>query len=681
MGEVYRARDTRLDRTVAVKVLSGPVSAAARERFEREARAVSSLNHPNICALYDVGRQDGIDFLVMEYLEGETLAARLSKGPLPVDQALGHAGEIARALDHAHRNGVTHRDLKPGNIMLTKSGVKVLDFGLAKIAHSTGPDDKTLDAGPLTAEGAILGTVQYMAPEQIESRKVDPRTDIFAFGAVLYEMLSGRKAFSGQSQASLIAAILEHEPPRLSQAQPLTPPLVEHLVVKCLAKDPEARWQSALDLEEALRWGALASRAEVAPDRRGRLYHRAATAALLAALAFLGIAYWRRAPPQQPVLRFAVYPPEKTSFPPLTIGGPSAISPDGRQLAFVAGARQLLWVRPLDSLEARPLAGTEGAEHPFWSPDGGSIGFFAMEKLKTIEASGGSLRSLCEARQGRGGAWSPHGVIVFGSFGAGGGLTQVPAAGGDPTSATTLGPSEVIHRWPQFLPDGRHFLFFAGTGRPETRGVFLGSLGSKSTRRVLTANTQALYAGSPAGSGYLLFVREGTLRAQPFDPKSLQTTAEPLIVAGAGPVAEIGGTGFAGFSASREGVLVYTSGFATPSQLTWFDRTGKPLGVIGDPGNYRQPRLSPDEEDPGGRALRSDHVGNRHLALGSHPRRCFALHLPPLQPHLVPGREPPGVRLQPDRHPSALPKTIQRRRPGGAASGVQPVKHRKRLVR
>ena len=460
MGEVYKAKDTRLERTVAIKVLPSHLSSneELRQRFDREAKTVSQLSHAHICALHDVGHQDGVDYLVMEFLEGEPLTDRLARGALPVEQLLRYSIEMADALDKAHRQGIVHRDLKPGNIMLTKSGVKLLDFGLAKVMTPAAPLSgltalpTVAGAANLTQAGTVLGTFQYMAPEQLEGKEADARSDIFAFGAVVYEMATGRKAFSGASQASLIAAILEHEPPPVSSVQPMTPPALDRVVKKCLAKDPEDRWQNAADLRSELKWiGEAGSQAgvpaRVVAKRKGR--ERVAwigfAAATVAAAAF-AYGYVRRAPAPPALIRSSLAMPEKVSLAML------AISPDGRRLAFSAfdaQGKSVLWVRPLDGEAAQLIAGSENALFPFWSPDSGSLAFFADKKLKRVDAAGGSVLSICDVEASPvGGSWGRAGDILFGQ--GGGPILRVAASGGKPATATRLDASihETSHRYP-----------------------------------------------------------------------------------------------------------------------------------------------------------------------------------------------------------------------------------------
>ena len=616
MGEVYRARDARLDRIVAVKVL--PDHAAARpdlrERFDREARTVASLNHAHICALYDIGHQDGTDYLVMEYLEGETLAERLKKGPLPLEQVLQYGIEIADALDKAHRKGITHRDLKPANIMLTKSGTKLLDFGLAKLKAS--PAASSLSQLPtandgLTAQGTILGTLQYMAPEQVESGEVDARTDIFAFGVVVYEMATGRKAFEGKSQASLIAKILETDPLPISSLQPMTPPALDRVVKKCLAKDPEKRWQAASDVCDELKWiadeapsRATTAAVPVASRRKNWLKTVLWAGAAVAACIIIGFAVWYLKPaparPDARAVRFFVSPPENWTFAELVSStvlstASLVVSPDGHRIAFVAKSadgRTLLWVRPLETIAAQALAGTEGAERTFWSPDGRSLGFFVGGKLKKIDVSGGPPITLCDAPDGVGGTWSRDGVIVFAPRTTSG-LQKVSASGGVPTTATTLGEGDLGDRRPFFFPDGRHFLYYAGRSGPTGGGpVYVSSLDSAERKLLINSDSvNVVY-----GQGHLLFLRETTLMAQPFDERQLIVTGEAF------PIAEkIQTTNtnppYGVFSASENGVLAYQTGpGAAGSQLTWFDRTGKQIGVLGDLRASSDLELSPDQK-------------------------------------------------------------------------------------
>jgi Tol biopolymer transport system component len=606
MGEVYRARDTRLDRTVAVKVLPAHLSSSveSRQRFEREAKTISQLSHPHICALYDVGNQDGVEFLVMEYLEGETLSDRLLKGPLEFEQVLRYGIEMADALDKAHRQGIVHRDLKPGNVMLTKSGVKLLDFGLAKaiapVGRSSGSSLTALptQAGSnLTQEGTILGTFQYMAPEQLEGKEADARTDIFAFGCVLYEMATGQKAFSGKSQASLISSIMGSQPPAVSAGAPMTPPAFDRVVRTCLAKDPEDRWQTAHDAMLEIKWvaeggSAAGLPAPVVAKRKGRekLAWVAVLLFFLSAVA-LTFAYLRRPASvgARPV-RLDVAAPPGTEF-----AGAAAVSRDGKQLAFTAlgsDGNVALWLRSLESVAARPLAETEGASQPFWSPDSRSLGFFAGGKLKTIDLSGGPVQTLSEVSgDPRGGTWNRDGTILF-SPSFQGPLFRISATGGDRTQATVLdaGRKEQTHRFPSFLRDGRHFLYYASGGSGEEPGeILVGSLDKIEPKRLLQASSFAVF-GEP---GYLLFARGKTVLAQAFDPDRIRLSGRPVAVADQ-VFSYQGISGLRVFSVSATGVLVYKSGSAQVSRLVWLDRGGRELGVIGVAGSCYAPRLSPD---------------------------------------------------------------------------------------
>src|SRR5262245_5300771 len=607
MGEVYQATDTRLDRTVAVKVL--PEAAlrdpARRQRLEREARAISSLSHPHICTLYDVGHQDGIDYLVMEFLDGETLDERLARGGLPPDQVLRYGIEIADALDAAHRRGLVHRDLKPGNIMLTRTGSKLLDFGLAREdaaeRTTTAISNTATRTRALTAEGTVVGTIDYMSPEQLEGRPVDARSDLFCFGAVLYEMATGRKAFQGQSQASVIAAILTSEPPPLATVQPLAPPALERALRRCLAKDPEERWQSARDLMLELKWIAGTDPREASAAsgpsivrRRERVF-MALTIVLATGTLFLALPRFRPGGPGlEPAIRASILPPEKSHF---IFGGlasgPMEMSPDGRSLTFVARTVEgsdRLWVRPLDAPSARVLEGTEGASFPFWAPDSRFIGFFADSKLKKIDSRGGPPQTLCNVSIARGGTWNTDGTILFAPD-VSDALYRVPSSGGEPVPVTQIDPArhQMNHRWPQFLPDGRHFLFFARSSSGEGTGTYTGSLDSTAQTMLMAGQSNAIYAPP----GYVLFVREGALMAQAFDANGLKLTGDPRPVAD--PVTVNGSVQNTIVSVSENGILAYQAGkFTSGFHMFWFDRGGKSLASIGEPAIYIFPRLSPD---------------------------------------------------------------------------------------
>jgi Tol biopolymer transport system component/tRNA A-37 threonylcarbamoyl transferase component Bud32 len=605
MGEVYKARDPRLNRTVAIKVLPAHITERAelRERFEREARAIAAFNHPHICVVHDVGWQDEIDFLVMEYLEGETLADRIARGPLPFDQIVTYGTQIADALDKAHRHGVTHRDLKPGNIMLTKAGVKLLDFGLAKVQEpvatfgsaSIVPTIATAAPQPLTVQGTILGTLQYMAPEQLEGKEADARSDIFAFGAVLYEMATGRRAFEGKSHVSLMAAILEHDPPPVSSLQKLSPPRFDDIVRISLAKNPDERWQSAADLVHELKllvqYGNTPAATSKGASRRERILWGAALAA--AVIAGVG-AHWAASIREQPT---------KVSFEVrANIGGVTnplmfALSPDGRNLvALVQEAdRARLWLRPTERVTGVSLKGTEGfsrgtpAAHPFWSPDGRRIGFFADRKLKTIDVSGAPPQTLADAPAARGGTWNRNGVILFAPE-DGGPLFRVAAAGGERVQVTELDKSrrDTAHRHPRFLPDGVHFLYTVTSAKPEFSGIYVGALDSKEAKRLGPGTSQMEFVQPDL----VLFTRENTLMAQRFDIGRLELSGDPFQVAENVPTI---GAGLAGFSASRNGALAYRTGDTAGSRrLIWFSREGEIEGSVWTPAVYQYADLSPD---------------------------------------------------------------------------------------
>jgi eukaryotic-like serine/threonine-protein kinase len=611
MGEVYRARDTRLDRIVAVKIVPDHLSdrAELRERFEREARTIASLNHPHICVLFDIGHQDGIDFLVMEYLEGETLAERLKKGPLPLEQVLKNAIEIADALDKAHRKGITHRDLKPGNIMLTKSGAKLLDFGLAKLRQETAPANIALSKLPtedgVTAQGTILGTLQYMAPEQLEGKQADARTDIFAFGVVVYEMATGKKAFEGKSSASVIGAILKDDPPPISSLQPMTPQALDRVVKRCLAKEPDERCQSAKDLTDELKWIAEGgSQASVATGPsiaklRNRTFWRWAfpwAAVFLAGAIAAGLAVWsaKPSPTQHAVSRVAITLPAGQRL--AALDQPAlAISPDGKNIVYVAvqGGTQQLFLRPLDSLEAKPIAGTEGAVSPFFSPDGQWIGFFAGGKLKKVSVNGGAPVTLTNASTPVGASWSSLGTLALqANAGSSLGLQQISQEGGTPQPLTHVGKGDLNHGWPEFLPGGNALLFAtSSTFAAWTNGQIAVQLTGTGERKDLAqAGTQPRYAST----GHLLYAQSGTLMAAPFDARRLALTgaAVPALEG----VMESLTTGAAQYSVSSTGTLVYVAGGVSSSQsrMVWVSRNGEEQPLLAAPHSYQFPRVSPD---------------------------------------------------------------------------------------
>ena len=608
MGEVYRAKDTRLERSVAIKVLPQHLSSSpeVRQRFEREAKTISQLSHSHICALYDVGNQDGVEYLVMELLEGDTLADRLGKGSLPLEQTLRYGTEIADALDKAHRQGIVHRDLKPGNVMITKSGVKLLDFGLAKAMAS--PVQSAVTSLPtvmgsanenLTAEGTILGTFQYMAPEQLEGREADARTDIFAFGCVLYEMATGRKAFTGASQASLISSIMKEDPAPISATAQAAPPALDRVVRRCLAKDPEDRWQNAADLKSELKWIAEGGSASgipapiaALPARRRLTWAPWAAAIVLAALAFLAGRSLRR-PADAAVTRSAIDLPPQLE---LDRWSSIALSPDGAILAFSAtGAdgKHQIWIRRMDGFTVQALPGTEGAQNPFWSPDSRSIGFFADRKLKRVPVAGGPVLTICDAQDGRGGTWNAEDLIVFAPAPFSG-LSKVSAGGGAPEPVTRVDRPAGTHRMPWFLPGGRRLLYFSGAQTPnqkEDNTIQALDLATGKSTLVAHENSEGRYVEP----GYLVFVREGSLLAQPFDPSSLKTTG-PVI-----PVTE--GVAFeafrwlGNFTFSNTGRLVFQSSEAIrKGRLTWFDLDGRELGALGEAATFVTVALSPDAQ-------------------------------------------------------------------------------------
>ncbi|MFZ0815079.1 MAG: protein kinase [Candidatus Sulfotelmatobacter sp.] len=623
MGEVYRAKDTRLDRTVAIKVLPAHLSSdpELKQRMEREAKAISALQHPNICTLYDIGTQDGTNFLVMEYLEGQTLAERLAKGPLPIEQVLKIGTEIAQALEKAHQHGIIHRDLKPANIMLTKAGAKLMDFGLAKPKISIAskaveaftPSTPTMNlasltaaVSPLTQKGSIVGTFQYMAPELLQGAEADARSDLFSFGCVLYEMITGRRAFEGKSQLSVFSSILEKDPEPISASQPLAPPMLDRVVRACLVKDPADRMQSAHDLAMDLRWVAESTTAEASSEsektsRQLKKSWAAVAAALL--LAFIALAAfagyrWAKSSENLVSLHAEIPPPDKFSLDTTgDAGGMPVLSPQGDKLAFVAhsGEAKMLWVRPLSSDTALPLEGTQNAMHPFWSPDGRYVGFFANGKLAKIAATGGPVTVLADAPNSRGGSWSANDVIVFAPDFLGS-LMKVSAQGGAVEPATLIEKTKHdTHRWPWFLPDGKHFLFLATshTGSdPKVNGIYFGSVDNTEIRQIVTSDSAAQYA-----SGYLLYRANTALVAQPFDPQSgtLSGSAVPLF----NNLRDDVGVWRSIFAVSQNGLMVYQLGNAAfaRTSLVWFDRSGKALANYDpDESTIIDVRLSPDNK-------------------------------------------------------------------------------------
>jgi serine/threonine protein kinase len=604
MGEVYRARDTRLNRMVAIKVLPARMGADPvwRSRFEREARAIAALHDPHICTLHDIGHEDGTDFLVLEYLEGETLADRVREAPLRIDQALTIATEIANALAATHRQGIVHRDLKPANVMLTTSGAKLLDFGLARwrpFVSTTSPGELG-SSQTLTSEGTLVGTLPYMAPEQLEGKEADARTDIFAFGAILYEIIAGRRAFGGESPTQIIAAILRDDPPKITMAKPQAPAFLDYVIRRCLAKPADERWQSAADVGTALEWitsqGAAgpsspASAGALAGPRLGWAVAAVAVATLLAIVAWYGA----RSSSESRVIRLSVVLPEHTRMFPDEW---PAISPDGRQVAFAAaqtGEEPVLWIRELDAPAAHRLSGTDGASSPFWSPDSRSIGFYARGKQKRFNLSDGISEVLCDAGAGFGGAaggtWSHDDSIVF-TPGGWSPLARVASRGGTVTPVTTLDQSrsEQYHVYPAFLPDGRHFVYVAVTPRVEDTAIYVGELGS--TYRTMLLKAFSTVAYSP--SGHLLFGNDGVVMAQPFDPKTRRLVGEPVRIADHAHAQPDGATLF---SISETGVLAYRNEDLPQFQLTWVDRSGKPLVSVGPPGPWQYYRLSPDGQN------------------------------------------------------------------------------------
>jgi eukaryotic-like serine/threonine-protein kinase len=604
MGEVYRALDTRLTRTVAIKVLASnlPSSPELKQRMEREARAISSLNHPHICQLYDIGSQNGADFLVMEFLEGETLAERLRRGPIPLPEVYKIGIAIAEALAVAHRHGIVHRDLKPGNIMLTQGGPKLMDFGLAKPlglqpanTSSAGPPSFTAAAtlsgpsplSPLTTAGTIIGTIQYMSPEQIEGKEADARSDIFAFGAVLYEMTSGKRPFEGKSQLSLASSILEKDPEPISTLKPTIPAAFEHVITTCFSKNPEERYLAAHDIKLELQFIAaerVSSPARViasSGSKRERLMWGASL--LLAVLVGIGAGNLFRRPAQSTQsIRTVINAPVNTTLSLSgDFAGPPVLSPDGSMMAFTAtgsNGKASIWIRPLSLLEGRVLPGTEGAIFPFWSADSRALGFFTDGKLETIDLDGGSPQVICDAPFARGGAWMADGTIVF-SPNTQTSLMRVSINGGTPAPMTTLDASQhTSHRWPFLLPDGKHFLYLAinhDTSKSANNTIYYASVDGRENRPLFRAQTNAVYA-----NGYVLFARGDQLMAQAFDAPAGKLSGEARILA-RGVMNDVT-TWHMDASAAENGLMIYGSGGNADLQLLWQDRTGKKIATIAD---------------------------------------------------------------------------------------------------
>ena len=618
MGEVYRARDTRLDRTVAIKVLPAHLSANAdlRARFEREAKTISSFQHPNICVLHDIGRDDQTDFLVMEFLEGETLQARLARKPLTTSEALQISIELLGALERAHRGGVIHRDLKPGNVMLTKSGAKLMDFGLAKPNQFDSGSKSSLPAfsaaatlasmaSPVTQAGTIVGTLQYMSPEQIQGKDADARSDIFAFGALLYEMLTGKRAFEGKSQLSVASAVLEKEPDPISTVQPLTPPALERIVANCLAKDPDDRFQSAHDVSLQLQWLSTASGQIKAQP--GAAHPGQKSLPLLAALiagwavaiaAFtLALLYANRASSARHLVHAQIVPPSEFNVPIVEFGMP-ALSPDGMQLALLttgkndtqgSSAVTKLFLQNLQTGVSTRLPGGDGATFPFWSPDGKYIGFFSEGKLKKMEAAGGPAQVICTAPDGRGASWGVQGTIVFAPTFEGP-LQAVSEGGGAPrelpAARKTTGP--YTNRNPFFLPDGKHFLFTARGDKDIVAGVYAGSIDGGEPKQILAAASNVSYS-----DGYLFYLKERTLVAQHFDEASLTLQGAPTSIAGS---LDYYNPRDLAFFAVSHNTLVYRSATTLNREFAWLDSNGHELEHWGEPGNILWTGYSPGNQ-------------------------------------------------------------------------------------
>ena len=603
MGEVWRARDERLGREVAVKVLPDEVSSDASrlKRFEKEARAASALNHPNIVTIYDIGSVNSVSWIAMERVEGRTLRELLFAGPMPTKRLLSIAAQIADGLATAHQAGIVHRDLKPENVMVTKEGrVKILDFGLAKLtkrdAESEPSSRLPTEAG--TSPGVVLGTVGYMSPEQAAGEAMDFPSDQFSFGSILYEMATGKRAFQKATAVDTLSAILHEEPRPVGEINPEAPGPLRWIVERCLAKDPESRYASTKDLAREL--ATLRDRLSEAPlqtaslarrKRRRKLGWVAAAALVLGLAALFAAGYFGRTPVAPRSVRFEIATP-----PDLVSDDMPRISPDGKYLALNASdssGKSQIWLRSLNALSAQPLAGTEGAGRPFWSPDSRFLAFFAGDTLKKVSISGGPPRKICDFRLGADGSWSPEGVILFDASQSP--IQRVSAEGGTPVAAVKADASRNERQvgWPEFLPDGRHFLYYAFAGNRGENTYRIGSLDSNETRPLMPAGSLVAYAPP----GYLLFVREKTLVAQRFDPKALKTIGEPAPLADQIVTSVSGGVkmsfAYTRFSVSREGTLAYRTGEVAGSRLVWRDRSGKEIEAIPDSVDVSNPALSP----------------------------------------------------------------------------------------
>ena len=602
MGEVYRALDPRLRREVAVKVLPRFVSndPDRLRRFEQEAQAAAALNHPNILAVYQMGTYEGAPYLVSELLEGETLREQLKRGRLAVRRAIDFGVQTARGLAAAHEKGIAHRDLKPENLFITKDGrVKILDFGLAKLFRPQASSvHSAATLGERTEPSVVMGTVGYMAPEQVRGETADHCSDIFAFGAILYEMLAGRRAFQKPTSVETMAAILSEDPPTIAELAPHTPQSLERVVHRCLEKNPEQRFHSAFDLTFALEGlsdtsGSSIVITQVTKRRLWWAWLRVAAEAVVLSIAlilFLGRQTSETRPSQ---LQAAILPPPGDGFWG-NITQPAAISPDGKLLAVIAmrNGHKQVWLRRLDAAEAQPIAGSEDASNPFWSPDSRYVAFFVPGKLKKVDIAGGAVTDICSSGAfGMGGAWSRSGVIIFATFGQA--LKKVSDSGGvpEPIPGTELSSDSVAQLWPGFLPDGRHFFYLDwrySTHDGHDNGVWIGSLDGEKARRLPLSSTNARYS-----EGYLLFSRDDGLVAQKFDLSRLELSGVILPVARDIKYDTFFHDGM--FTVSSNGTLVYgTTGVGVNTELTWMDRNGKTMGVLGEPGQFSRHVISPD---------------------------------------------------------------------------------------